>query len=264
MSAVNDIRLTFDRDPDRYERVRPGYPDAYFEQLFDRLPTNPAVVEVGPGTGQATAGLVKRGASVTAIEIGPNLAASLSSNYPDPDRVVVINDSFERAALPLHSFDAVVAATAYHWIDPAQCLARPHQLLAGGGWLAIIDLIQVGSMTDRGYFDRVQPIYAAFGDTKHDWGPPSYESAIPPMATKLLDSDRFDEPHIDRVPWDQTYTSAQYRDLLLTYSGIQMMPPSERDDLVDQLVAVIDDEFDGWITRPLVATLTLARARPME
>lgn len=61
-----------------------------------------------------------------------------------------------------------------------------------------------------------------------------------------------------RVPWDQTYTSAEYRTLLLTYSGTSSRPEPARTDMVGQLVAVVDNEFDGSLTRPLVATLTLA------
>jgi SAM-dependent MidA family methyltransferase len=35
---------------------------------FDRLPARPCIVEVGPGTGQATRDLLRRGAVVHAIE----------------------------------------------------------------------------------------------------------------------------------------------------------------------------------------------------
>ena len=58
----------------RYDRARPGYPDAVFEDLFARLPARPTIVEVGPGTGQATRQLLARGARVTAVELGPAMA----------------------------------------------------------------------------------------------------------------------------------------------------------------------------------------------
>ena len=61
----------FDEVAELYDRVRPGYPDDLLDELAAVLPRSPVVVEVGPGTGQATKGLVARGASVTAVEWVP-------------------------------------------------------------------------------------------------------------------------------------------------------------------------------------------------
>jgi len=260
MDGVNDIRLTFDQVPDLYERIRPGYPDELFDLLFEGLAPKPAILEVGPGTGQATAGLIARGAEVTAIELGPRLAAALEDKFRQTTALRVVNASFETAEVPTSHFDAVFSATAYHWIEPSQRLKRPHQLLKPAGVLAIMDLIQVESASDRGYFDRVQVIYNAFGASRDESSAQTYETAVPSIAEELRGSSLFVDIEVHRVPWDQTYTSAEYRDLLLTYSGTQMMPLQPRNELVTQLVSVIDNEFDGQITRPLVATLTLARA----
>jgi len=46
--------------------------------------------------------------------------------------------------------------------------------------------------------------------------------------------------------------------LMLSYSGTQMMPPSQREGLLDDMEAFINDHFDGQVTRPLVVTLTTA------
>src|SRR5262245_65787337 len=70
-------RESFDRVPDIYHDIRPGYPPALFDDLFALLPTRPHILEVGPGTGQATRNLVSHGATVHAIEIGPGMAAKL-------------------------------------------------------------------------------------------------------------------------------------------------------------------------------------------
>jgi SAM-dependent methyltransferase len=256
-----DPGTSFDQVPDLYDTVRPSYPQWFFDRLFDLLPSGPAVLEVGPGTGQATSELLDRTANVTAVEPGHRMATMLRKRFGEFDGFVVVEDRFESAELPLAGFDAVVAATAYHWIEPSRQVARPAELLAPGGVLGIIDLIQVGSSSDLGYFERVQPIYASFQQDRHDWHLPTYESAMPAIAAVLSASDRFEQPIVLRCPWDQTYTAAAYRDLLMTYSGTRMMPAAERVSLVDQLIAVVDDEYAGVITRPLVATLTLACRR---
>jgi len=254
-----DIRLTFDQVPEVYDRIRPGYPDELFDHLFARLPEQPRILESGPGTGQATVGLLQRCARVTAVEFGPNLAQALRAKFANEDQLDVITASFEEAPLPHDHFDAVVAATSYHWITPEAQVERPLQVLKPGGYLAVLNLIQVDSTVDRGYFDRVSEIYSRYEVQLSAHQPKTHETAMPPIAHHLDASGRYHAAEITRVPWDQTYSSAQYRDLLWSYSGTQMLKEPERSAMVDELVAVIDDEFDGTLTRPLVATLTLAQ-----
>jgi len=259
MDGSDRLRTSFDVDPDRYERARPTYPAELFDAIFERLPdaSTTHVLEVGPGTGQATRALVERAGRLSAVEPGARFAERLAKNYP---RVEVHHGDFETVDLELHSFDAVVAATSYHWITGEDRIARPHQLLRPGGWLATIDMVQVGDPVDRGYFERVQPIYASFGDHSHNWSPPVRGAIDPKLAGEARASSVFDDVTVIEVDWNQTYSSAQYRDLVMTYSGTLVMEADQQQDLVDQLVAVIDDEYDGVLVRPLVAVLTLARA----
>jgi SAM-dependent methyltransferase len=259
VSTGRDVRLSFDGVADVYERARPSYPAVLFDRLFDALPERPDVMEMGPGTGQATALLLERDARVTAVELGPQLAAALAAKFAGHDRLLVVNSSFEDAIVPAGSFDAVVAATAYHWIGPREQIERPVELLRPGGVLAVFDLIQVDSLRDHGYFQAVQPIYDRYESKKRSpWEPTTYDTAEPPVASPLRSSGRYRSVDVYRHVWDQTYSSAKYRDLLWTYSGTQMKPEPERSQMVDELVGVIDRDFGGSITRPLCATLTLA------
>ena len=96
--------------------MRPSYPEGLFDLLFQMLPSQPEIVEVGPGTGQATKDLLARGASVLAIEIGPATAAKLRSNLLS-DRLSVRVGDFEVMEIAAGEADAVFSATAYHWIS---------------------------------------------------------------------------------------------------------------------------------------------------
>ncbi len=80
MSVHDDLRLGFDGDADRYARARPGYPAEAFDDLAATVDLGPGsrVLEIGPGTGQATRDLARTGASTTAVEIGAQLAARCS------------------------------------------------------------------------------------------------------------------------------------------------------------------------------------------
>ena len=260
MTHSESLRLGFDAVPEIYDRIRPTYPSALYDELFELLPPEPKIVEVGPATGQATADLLKRGAEVTAVEISYHLASFLERKLGADNRLKVIRSSFEDAPLSVSSYDAVVSATAYHWVQPQARLEKPAAILKPHGRLAVIDTNQVASPVDRGYFERVRPIYEKHGQAgeKHRQLPTAGD-VVPDMFGELAASSQYDDVRFFRYPWDQRYTSREYADLLRSYSGSQSMPEEEREALIRELCAVIDQEYGGSITRPLVITLTVAR-----
>src|SRR6266545_4738205 len=62
------LRATFNQAADLYDRARPGYPPALFDDLAELAGVGPGcrVLEIGPGTGQATVPLAERGCHVVA------------------------------------------------------------------------------------------------------------------------------------------------------------------------------------------------------
>jgi hypothetical protein len=83
---------------------------------------------------------------------------------------VTIGD-FEHLEVPDHCKDALFSATAYHWLSRAAQLDRPATILKPGGLMSIVDLIQVDSPDDEGFFHAVQPIYERYGQGHN--GPPA-------------------------------------------------------------------------------------------
>jgi hypothetical protein len=56
-------RLPFNEVAQIYEEIRPSDPPGLNDVLFAMLRSEPEIVEVGPGSGQATKDLLARGAS---------------------------------------------------------------------------------------------------------------------------------------------------------------------------------------------------------
>lgn len=253
-------RLTFDRVPEIYDRVRPVYPEALFDDLLRALatrPSSPAVVEIGPGTGQATGSLLARGATVTAVEPGKNMAKFLHGKFAGNDALQVLNADFEDAALPAGAYDLVFAATSWHWVDPNVRAVKARDVLRPGGAVAVVSTNQVSAETDRGYFVRSQEIYRRYfpkDDMPHLHG----EDVVPEEFEELQSSGLFGEPRLRRYRWDQTYPTADYADLMRSYSNIQMISERDRESLICEVRDLIDREFGGSVTRPLVVTLTMA------
>src|ERR1700749_1713030 len=130
------LRQTFDQAAERYDRVRPDYPEALFDDLvaLAGLTTGDHLIEVGCATGKATRPLARRGYRITCVELGTELAAVARQNLTGLE-VEVGQAAVEQGQAP-HPFGLVYAATAWHWIDPAVRYQRAWQALRPGGHLA--------------------------------------------------------------------------------------------------------------------------------
>src|SRR5919107_431176 len=79
------LRTTFDDAALLYDEVRPGYPEALFDDVISLSGIAPegSILEIGCGTGQATAPLARRGYRILCVELGENLAAIARRNLAD-------------------------------------------------------------------------------------------------------------------------------------------------------------------------------------
>lgn len=70
-----EFRSIFDTIPEQFDRYRPRYCDKLFADLIAIVQIGPGktVLELGPGTGQATDPVLNTGCNYNAIELGPNL-----------------------------------------------------------------------------------------------------------------------------------------------------------------------------------------------
>ncbi len=254
-------RALFDQSAAIYEEIRPVYPEAVFDDLLGYVGAErPRVLEIGPGTGQATLPLLQRGCRMTAVELGPQLASVLRKNTTDYPDIDVLTGAFEDADLPERVFDVVTVATAYHWIEQPRGLDKIARVLKPAGCLALIGLNQVNVDVRPDFFKVSQPIYERYGQG-HSGPLVPREDVVPSEYSLLCQDARFEEAVLHRYRWDQTYTSEQYAKLMRTYSPMLAMEPAELERLSDELCALIDREFAGSIVRPLVVTLAMARLR---
>ncbi len=256
-SQFNDVA-------DIYDRARPLYPERLYWDLFNYIgvdrenPSALATVEIGPGTGQATGALLKRGATVAAVEPGPHLATFLRGKFPDHPRLMVINERFEEAPLPDGITDIVFAATSFHWVDADVRYEKTLATLRPGGVLAIVYPHQIASEVDRGYFAASQPIYGCYFG-QHEVTELPDEEVTPSEIGEIIDTQAFESVELFRYRFDQRYTTQEYTDLVRSYSGTEQLAADQRDPFIADLTALIDTEFEGYVIRPLVLTLVLAR-----
>lgn len=132
-------RALFDGVADLYDQCRRAYPDEIvnFMVATAALQAGSVVLELGCGTGQLTEQLAGFGFNLTAIDIGPSMVAAARRRLGGREvsfRTVAFED-FDAAS---SSFDLIVSATSFHWVDPEVKFAKPVRLLRPGGWLALL------------------------------------------------------------------------------------------------------------------------------
>jgi len=254
-----ELRATFDRVAELYDRARPGYPPALFDDLAALAGAGPGcrVLEIGPGTGQLTVPLAERGCAIVAVELGAELAAVARRNLRAFPAVEVITGDFERVTFPAEPFDLVIVATAWHWIDPAVRMDRAADRLRPGGALATIETHHIAGGTTE-FFAQVQARYLRFDPRARP------DEAPPPAAEVIADdgeaarSGRFHTPAVHRYEWEQTYRTQEYLDVLRTYSPTLSLPPATAAGLLRSIGDLIDGSFGGQITKRYLTQLRLA------
>ncbi|GHE06988.1 class I SAM-dependent methyltransferase [Streptomyces alanosinicus] len=146
---------SFDSAAAQYAANRPSYPPALFdavEELAGRSLSGARVVDVGAGTGIATALLRDRGADVLAVEPGEGMAAEFRRGLPDLPLVLGNGNALP---VPDARADFVTYAQAWHWTDTARSVPEVLRVLRPGGALAVwwntdaLDLDWIAEAADR-------------------------------------------------------------------------------------------------------------------
>lgn len=162
-----DLRLTFDEDPNNYDKWRPTYVKEMFDDIigYSELNDSKSALEIGIGTGQATLPFLKTGCSVTAVELGKNMAEFVEKKFSDYSNFKVINTSFESFAAKNNSYDIIYSATAFHWIPQDVGLPKVYSLLKPGGTIAVFRNHPFVNREDGELHRMIRKVYAKYRPT---------------------------------------------------------------------------------------------------
>ncbi len=255
-------RPPFDAVADLYDRVRPGYPDESVDDLVElaRLPRRGRVLEIGPATGQLSVSIAERGYSLTAVEVGPALAERARRNLSAYSDAKVVCARFEDVELPPRSFDVVVAATSFHWLDPATAYPKAATLLRPTGALGLLWNVHLN--TDEGFFAESEEVYARVAP--HLLGPGTSARAKDrhARAAEIDASECFGDVQVRSSAWSAEYSASRYLELLSTYSDHIELDPDVRQRLFDGLSELIRTRYRGRVKKHYETVLYVAPVRP--
>jgi SAM-dependent methyltransferase len=248
-----DRGRTFDSVASNYDAQRSGYPAALFADIMKlaQLRAGDRVLEVGCGSGQATAGFASAGLDVTAVDPGPHLIEIARTKFAGDDRVRFEASTFEDWRREGRKYQLVAAAQSWHWLRDDIRWAKAAEALAPKGSLAIFGHTPAWSAALR---DCLEPIYARLAPELR--GPPPEVWYLPdgPIAGLIEASGRFGRPEHRQYVWRRDYSAAAFAAYLGTRSDHVRLPAGRRNELLSAVQAALPKKVEAdWKTNLYVA-----------
>ena len=252
------LRRTFDEEAEQYERARPGYPDELFDDFekLAALSSGARIVEVGCGTGKATRQLARRGYRILCVELGESLAAVARRELAQFPEVRVVTDAFESWNAGTATFDAVFAATAWHWVDPAVRYERAASVLEPNGVLSLVTTRHVFPRDADPFFSEIQTTYESIGEARIDVLPEPDD--VQDLRNEIEASGLFGDVHVRRYVWLREYDADAYIDVLETYSGHRVIEPKQRERLYEDIRRRLSERPNGRLRKHYLNILHVA------
>jgi SAM-dependent methyltransferase len=220
-----------------YDRFRPDYPDALFDEIAARLalPERPLVVDLGAGTGRAALAMAERGWRVTAVEPGLPMLDVLRSRATDDGLLVAtVEASAESTGLNPSSAELATAAQAYHWFVARASLTEMARIVRGGGGIALF-----WNVRDAERSSLLQDYHAllnryGIGDDQHSAGP------LRQTRDEIASIRAFDEPAFFQVRHASTMQPREFIGLAFTSSYIRALGHDAQARLHDELAPLVE------------------------
>lgn len=226
---MSELGRSFDSSAAEYLLARSAYPSeliAYILQVAE-LESTSKVLDVGCGSGQATLEFVSRGYRVVAIDPAKNALDLLSERCADFPKVELVHSTFEGYECPDSTFDLIVCAQAFHWLDSDHASRRLSELLRPSGHVAVFwhmqEVLPGSPQAD------LYALNSKHFETYPLMNPPEYAPEfLDAMVDILCKDDRIGDVQISEYPWRQSYDKDMFVSLFHSWSKYATLSTSAK------------------------------------
>lgn len=178
----SEFRTIFDTIPEAFDRYRTRYSPELFEDLLKQsgVTTRSSVLELGPGTGQATEPLLNTGCGYSCIELGNNFAGILNKKYGNRSNFHLIHDDFITHDFGDRKYDLIYSAATIQWIPESTAFPKTFALLKPGGMLAMFLTRRDYKTPNPALYEMIQSVYDQYfkPEIPYTHGSFRYENAL--------------------------------------------------------------------------------------
>jgi len=243
-----------------YNRFRPRYPQEIINGAVEiaQLPPQATILELGCGPGNATLAFAELGFSMICLEpnlVACNLAKQSCAVYP---QVEIQQKTFEEWELETGKFDAVLAATSFHWINPEFGNSKIAQALRNHG-----ALILLWNMTPQPEYE----VYQSFREVYQKYAPSldryediqTQKEIVQALGQKAIDSGKFKNLVSEQIVCKVNYYIDDFLLLLSTYTPYLKLDIETRNCLFAELRKKIEDNYGGNIQITYISAFQVAK-----
>lgn len=247
----------FNRMADYYDTYRPGYPAEIVDAILRRagLSAGARLLEIGSGSGKATAQFADYGFEMLCVDPGEDLVRKGNQAFRDRNIRFVVS-RFEDYPLPHAYYDAIISAQAFHWLPQPLGYEKCAHTLKPGGFLAPfwnLDIVRRDADLDQ----ALQAIVDKYGAVSC-MPEQNYAGRMESIAAGMAGSGLFSRPEILHAHWERTYTADEYYDYMTTGNVFIQNAEKEKQLCHDELTQLAS-EHGGIIARRYVCELYLAQ-----
>lgn len=253
-------RQSFGANVQGYDESRPEYPAWMFDLLTREGVIFPSAstLEIGPGNGLATRALIEKGISrLTMLEPDRRFAPLLEDLRVEAGtESKVLYQPLEDNELPKSSFDLILIATTFHWLDPETRAKTLANLAKPGGCVALIWNVFQDLNLDDAFHESTKDMLAGLSNSPSG-APDSLPFALDRQAreAEFLSTGCFETRLFAESHWKYVLNPEGVRSLYEGFSSISRLPESERVILLDKLERVAQSDFSGSVVRNMTSPL---------
>lgn len=255
---------TFGEVADLYDRVRPSYPKALVRDVLQFSGRqDPLVLEVGGGTGKATALFAPHARQVTVLEPDASMAAVARRTCAELKNVTIEETSFESwRPKSAQRWDLLISGQAWHWVSPKVRCTRAMECLSPNGVLALFWYRQ--QWEDEAMHEALQQVYTARAPDLVTRSFPGLKDATESRGagwrTEIEISEGFENINEHSYADQRPYIADDYLDLLRTQSDHHLLEKVKQRRLLEGVRNVVE-ATGGKVSVSFRFGLFLARRR---
>jgi SAM-dependent methyltransferase len=257
---LRSVAESFGGDPARYDRTRPPYPVEMIDAILRSLPGR-RVLDVGCGTGIEARQFGSAGCDVLGVEPDSRMA-----EFARDTGVEVEESTFESWDADGRLFDAVIAGTAWHWVDPDVGPRKAAQVLRVRGRIAPFHHVfetppSVAEAMSTAFREVAPDSPLGAGARRSGSALTMYQPLFDRIADGIRASRQFTEPERWDFEWTRQVSRAEWLDQIPTLGGMTQLDAAALNVVNDRVGAAIDTIGDS-LTVPYTTVVVSATRNP--
>ena len=245
----------FNHMADYYDDNRPDYPEELIATIINRANLSPEskVLEIGAGSGKATAQFADFGFEMLCIEPGADFAEKGKKRFKDKNIKYIVS-TFEDYAEPPEYFDVIISAQAFHWVSQPVGYEKCSRALKKGGYLA--PFWNMNLFRDDAFDRELWAIVNKYEGWVSCMQEKDYAARMESIASKIAGSGLFSKPEIMHFYKEHNFTADGYYNYMFTGGGLNK-PAAEKQACLKELTQLAT-KYNG-IKRIFLCELYLTR-----